>query len=211
MKKYNISERQEEILRFISKKKKETGFCPSIREIAAAVNLRSSATVHNHLNKLEELGLIKRAEGKSRYIEILSDEYNIAPDMGQGNTVFLPVLGQIAAGTPILAEQNIEDYIPVSSDFISNGGDVFVLVVKGDSMVNAGIFDRDYAIVKKQDIALNGEIVAVMVDDEDATIKRFFKKENIIRLLPENDNMKPIETQNAKVIGKVIGILRKYF
>lgn len=207
----NISERQKEILNFISKKKKESGFCPTIREIASAVNLRSSATVHNHLSKLEELGFIKRDAHKSRYIELLSDEFNGDVGLDKENLVFVPVLGNIAAGSPILAEQNIEDYIPLSNDFNRGGNEIFVLRVKGDSMVNAGILDRDYAIVKRQDTALNGEIIAVMVDDDDATIKRFFKDEDIIRLLPENDNIKPIETRNAKVIGKVIGILRKYF
>jgi len=213
MKSENISERQKQILDFIYKKKKESGFCPTIREIASAVNLKSSATVYNHLSKLEELGFIKREGHKSRYIELLENHLSQSQelDIGKNNTVYVPVVGNIAAGTPILAEQNIEDYVPLSDDFTRGNSEVFVLKVKGDSMVNAGILDRDYAIIKKQDTALNGEIIAALLDDEEATIKRFFKGEDIIRLLPENDKIEPIETKNVKVIGKVVGILRKYF
>jgi repressor LexA len=214
MKNNEISERQKQILDFISKKKKEEGFCPTIREIASAVNLKSSATVYNHLSKLEELGLIKREGHKSRYIELLEDDYGRSQeevDIDKKNTVFVPIVGNIAAGKPILAEQNIEDYVPLSDDFAKGNNEIFVLKVKGDSMVNAGILDRDYAIIKRQDTAINGEIIAALVDDEEATIKRFIKGDNIITLLPENNNMKPIKTNNVKVIGKVVGILRKYF
>ncbi len=214
MTKSEISERQKEILQCIINKVKEFGYPPTVREIAATVNLHSAATIHAHLTKLEKLGYIKRDPDKPRAIEVMKNIYNQAedptPHSSEDNVVHIPVLGTIAAGTPILAEENIEEYYPVSPDFVRGTSKVFMLKVKGDSMVNAGILDKDYIVVRKQETAMNGEIVAVLLDDE-ATVKRFFKKANSIKLMPENDFMEPIEVRDAVILGKVIGVVRKYF
>ena len=212
--KNEISERQKEILHIIANKVKVSGYPPTVREIAKAVNLNSSATIHAHLKKLEELGYIKRDPAKPRAIElshgILGQEESEQVPVAESNVTFIPVVGSIAAGSPILAEENIEDYFPVTNDFLKSSKDVFILKVKGDSMVNAGILDKDYIIIRTQDTAMNGEIVAVLLENE-ATVKRFFKKANSIKLMPENDFMEPIEVKDAKIIGKVIGVIRKYF
>ncbi len=208
----NISVRQNEILQFIMKIVKEHGYPPTVREIASAVNLNSSATIHAHLKKLEELGYIKRGASKSRAIEINPELLNESAkqEFRENNVIFAPVLGNIAAGSPILAEENIEEYFPLSPDFIKNEKDIFMLRVKGDSMINAGIMDKDYIILRKQETAMNGEIVAALLEDE-ATVKRFFKKAKSIKLMPENDFMEPIEVKDVKILGKVIGVIRKYF
>lgn len=207
-----LSSRQEKILGFINKKIKDEGYPPSVREIAKAVNLSSSATVHSHLKKLEELGYLKRDASKPRALSVTHSEEIDSADTGKSENemVFVPVVGSIAAGTPILAEENIDDYFPLSPDFVRGQKEVFMLNVHGDSMVNAGILDRDMVIVRKQDTAINGEIIAAMIEDE-ATVKRFFKTKSEIRLMPENDHMEPIVSKNVKVLGKVIGIIRKYF
>jgi repressor LexA len=213
MTKNEISERQIEILQCIVNKVKESGYPPTVREIAATVKLHSAATIHAHLTKLEKLGYIKRDPEKPRAIEIMRNIYSQDEDLplpSENNVVLIPVLGAIAAGTPILAEENIEEYFPVSSDFVKGTSKVFMLKVKGDSMVNAGILDKDYIVIRKQETAMNGEIVAVLLEDE-ATVKRFFKKANSIKLMPENDFMEPIEVKDAKILGKVIGVVRKYF
>lgn len=208
-----LSSRQEKILEFINKKIKDEGYPPSVREIAKAVNLSSSATVHSHLKKLEELGYLKRDASKPRALSVTNSEEIDSSDTGRSanEMVFVPVVGRIAAGTPILAEENIDDYFPLSPDFVRGQKEVFMLNVHGDSMVNAGILDRDMVIVRKQDTAINGEIIAAMVEDEEATVKRFFKSESEIKLMPENDHMEPIVSNNVQVLGKVIGIIRKYF
>ncbi len=205
----NLSPRQKDILEFINKKIKESGYPPSVREIAKAVNLSSSATVHSHLKKLEEKGYLKRNQSKPRAISILTD-YDKASDSGHGNMVYVPVVGRIAAGRPILAEENIEDYFPLTDDFVRGKKEVFILRVRGDSMVNAGILDRDYIVVRKQESAINGEIIVALIDNE-ATVKRFFKTDKKIKLMPENDYMDPIILDDVKIIGKVIGVIRKYF
>ena len=207
-----LSSRQEKILEFINKKIKDEGYPPSVREIAKAVSLSSSATVHSHLKKLEELGYLKRDASKPRALSVTHSEEIDSTDTGKSanEMVFVPVVGSIAAGTPILAEENIDDYFPLSPDFVRGQKEVFMLNVHGDSMVNAGILDRDMVIVRKQDTAINGEIIAAMIEDE-ATVKRFFKTDSEIRLIPENDHMEPIFSKNVKVLGKVIGIIRKYF
>ncbi|MBE3088778.1 MAG: transcriptional repressor LexA, partial [Actinobacteria bacterium] len=168
--------------------------------------------IHAHLSKLQELGFIKKDRSKSRTIVLNSELIKSKSDQLpiSNDTIFVPVIGQIAAGTPILADENIEDYFPLTPDFAKGNNEVFMLHVKGDSMVNAGILDKDYLIVRKQNTAMNGEIVAVLLEDE-ATVKRFFKKANSIKLMPENDFMEPIEVKDAKILGKVIGIVRKYF
>jgi repressor LexA len=210
---HEISERQKEILQCIINKVKESGYPPTVREIAITVNLHSAATIHAHLTKLEKLGYIKRDPEKPRAIEVMHSIYNPDEDLSlpsEHNVVLIPVVGTIAAGTPVLAEENIEEYFPVSADFVKGTSKVFMLKVKGDSMVNAGILDKDYIVIRKQETAMNGEIVAVLLEDE-ATVKRFFKKANSIKLMPENDFMEPIEVKDAKILGKVIGVVRKYF
>jgi repressor LexA len=221
-KRHKLSERQNEILGYIISKTREYGYPPTVREIAQAVNLSSSATIHAHLKKLEEFGYIKRDPTKPRAIEISKEVSDMffppgnspagrqTGNLFDNNTVLIPVLGRIAAGTPILAEENIEDYFPVSADFVKNNNEVFMLRVTGDSMVNAGILDRDYIIIKKQETAINGEIIAALIEDE-ATVKRFFRKTKSIKLMPENDFMEPIEVSDVKILGKVIGVIRKYF
>ena len=206
----NISSRQEKILKFISKKIKESGYPPSIREIASAVGLSSSATVHSHLKKLEEKGYLKRNQSKSRAISLLSRQKDETIDRGFNNLVYVPVVGNIAAGRPILADENIEDYFPLTSDFVKGKKEVFILHVRGDSMVNAGILDRDYIIVRKQNNAINGEIIVALLEDE-ATVKRFFKTGKNIKLMSENDYMEPVVVNDVKILGKVIGVIRKYF
>jgi repressor LexA len=206
----NISNRQEKILKFINKKIKESGYPPSVREIAKAVNLSSSATVHSHLKKLEEKGYLKRNPSKPRAISLLSRKGDGSIDTGINNLVYVPVVGRIAAGRPILAEENIDDYFPLTPDFVRGKREVFILNVRGDSMVNAGILDRDYIVVRKQDTAINGEIIVALLEDE-ATVKRFFKTNKKIKLMPENDHMDPIVVKDVKILGKVIGVIRKYF
>jgi repressor LexA len=206
----NISPRQENILKFISKSIKETGYPPSVREIAIAVNLSSSATVHSHLKKLEEKGYLKRDSSKPRAISLLTGYESETESTSFNNMVYVPVVGNISAGKPILAEENIDDYFPLTPDFVKGKKEVFILHVRGDSMVNAGILDRDYIIVRKQENAINGEIIVALLDDE-ATVKRFFKAEDKIKLMPENDYMEPIIAKDVKIIGKVIGVIRKYF
>jgi len=205
-----ISSRQEKILKFIDRKIKECGYPPSVREIAKAVNLSSSATVHSHLKKLEEKGYLKRNHSKPRAISLLNYNDNELSEAAYNNMVYVPVIGKIAAGKPILAEENIEDYFPLTSDFIKGKREVFILHVRGDSMVNAGILDRDYIVVRKQESAINGEIIVALLGDE-ATVKRFFKTDKEIKLMPENDYMEPIVVKDVKIIGKVIGVIRKYF
>ncbi|MCL4377136.1 MAG: transcriptional repressor LexA [Actinobacteria bacterium] len=209
----HISEKQHQIFKFIIETIKNLGYPPTVREIAEAVNLSSSATVHSHLKKLEQSGYIKRGKGSSRTIEILNTSYIPRDDVDRsdlGNVVLIPIVGNVAAGTPILAQENIEEYFPVTSDFVKDSKDVFMLIVKGDSMINAGILDRDFIIVRKQDTARNGEIIVALIEDE-ATVKRFLKTDKVIKLIAENDFMKPIIINDVKIIGKVIGVIRKYF
>src|SRR4030066_766584 len=206
----NVSPRQEKILDYINKKIKESGYPPSIREIAKAVNLSSSATVHSHLKKLEKKGYLKRNQSKPRAISVLTRHGDETVAGGFNNMIYIPVVGKIAAGKPILAEENIEDYFPLTPDFVKGKKEVFILHVRGDSMVNAGILDRDYIVVRKQENAINGEIIVALLEDE-ATVKRFFKTDKKIKLMPENDYMEPIVVKDVKIIGKVMGVIRKYF
>jgi len=214
MKKPNdkISEKQFQIFKFIVDATKNIGYPPSVREIAEAVGLSSSATVHAHLKKLEDFGYIRRGKGSSRTIEILNSAYKAADNNESDlrDITLIPIVGNVAAGTPILAQENIEEYFPVTSDFIKDTNEVFMLKVKGDSMINAGILDRDYIIVRKQEIARNGEIIVALIEDE-ATVKRFLKTDKLIKLIPENDFMKPIVVNDVTIVGKVIGVIRKYF
>lgn len=206
MDKDKLSPRQKEILRFILSEVRKRGYPPSVREIGKAVGLSSSSTVHAHLSNLEKKGYLKRGQALPRAIEVIKPK--TAPPLAEHKTlVSVPLVGQIAAGEPLLAEENIEDYVPLPTEFTGEGT-TFMLRVKGDSMIEAGIFDGDYVVVRKQETAENGEIAAVLMEDE-ATVKRFFKERNQIRLQPENPSMSPIITKEATVLGKVIAVLRR--
>lgn len=197
-----LTDRQQEILTFVRRYTESHGYPPSVREIGQAMGLTSSSTVHSHLGALERKGFLRRDPSKPRALEILRD--------GQGpqhRVVSLPVVGQVTAGTPILAEQNIEDYLPVPAD-LANGADGFVLKVRGDSMIDAGIFDGDLLIVRCQQTAANGDIVVVRLGDE-ATVKRFFKEGDRVRLQPENQAMAPIYARDVAVEGKAVAVLRR--
>ncbi|MDO4938757.1 MAG: transcriptional repressor LexA [Lachnospiraceae bacterium] len=196
------TEKQLEILSFIKEYTLKKGFPPSVREICEAVDLRSTSSVHAHLKSLERLGLISRDNLKSRTIEILDDEF--APARRELSNI--PVIGQVAAGQPILAEENITEYFPIPVDYLPNK-ETFMLKIKGDSMINAGIFNGDHILVECCSTASNGEIVVALVEDG-ATVKRFYKENGYYRLQPENDTMDPIIVENVTILGKVIGLFR---
>lgn len=199
----SISSKQQQILDVIQAAIKAKGYPPSVREIGEAVGLKSPSTVHMHLNKLEQLGTIRRESDKNRAIDVVgaSPLRNVAMTM-------VPLIGRVTAGQPILAVENIEDTYPFPADLVGQE-DVFMLKVDGESMIQAGIFDGDYLIVRDQDSARNGDIVVALVDGEEATVKRFFHEKDRVRLQPENDRMDPIYTRDVAVLGKVIGVYRK--
>ncbi len=199
-----LSKRQLDILRFIKAEVKSKGYPPSVREIGEAVGLASSSTVHGHLARLETKGLIRRDPTKPRAIEILDEEV----DIPQSQVVNVPVIGKVTAGSPITAVENIEEYFPLPDRMVPPDEHVFMLEIMGDSMIDAGILDKDYVIVKQQNTANNGEIVVAMTEDDEATVKRFYKEETHIRLQPENPTMEPIILQNVSILGKVIGVFR---
>lgn len=199
-----LSKKQLEVLSFIKKEISKKGYPPSVREICDAVKLKSTSTVHGHLERLEKKGYIRRDPTKPRAIEILDGSSVVIP---QKEMVELPIVGKVTAGQPILAEENIEDTFPVPVDFVGNKN-AFILVVKGDSMINAGIFDGDYVIVRQQSVARNGEIVVALLNDE-ATVKTFYKEKDYFRLQPENPYLLPIIVREVTVLGKVIGVFRK--
>jgi repressor LexA len=198
----DLSSRQIEILDIIKKEIATKGYPPSVREIGEAVGLTSSSTVHNHLNILEQKGYIRRDPTKPRAIEVL-DSFS---EYGSKKIVHVPVVGQVTAGEPILAVQNIEDSFPVPYDMVKSDS-VFMLRVHGESMIEAGILDDDLIFVRQQQTAHNGDIVVALLEDE-ATVKRFYKEKNLIRLQPENAHMSPIYSQNVAILGKVIGVYR---
>jgi len=200
----DLSPRQVEILQYIQKVTREKGYPPSVREIGKAVGLSSSSTVHGHLAQLEAKGYIRRDPSKPRAIEILD-----AGGFPEGqHLVHVPLLGKITAGNPILATQHIEQVIPLPFDLVRTQN-VFMLSVVGDSMIEAGIYDGDYVIVKQQPTAENGDIVAALLEEE-ATVKRFFKEKDHIRLQPENPKYSPILTRDVTILGKVIGLYRRF-
>jgi repressor LexA len=198
----DLTKRQKEIFDYIRRYAAKTGYPPTVREIGKAVGLHSSSTVHAHLANLEKIGLLRRDPTKPRAIELLFDraKKTIRPESG------LPLVGQVAAGAPILAEENIEEYIEVPDVIGGEEGD-YVLRVRGESMIEAGIFEGDYVIVRPADTADDGEIVVALIGDE-ATVKRYFRESDHIRLQPENETMEPIRTTEAKILGKVVGLLR---
>lgn len=202
MKEGKISAKQQEILEYIKETILKKGYPPSVREICEAVHLKSTSSVHSHLETLEENGYIRRDPTKPRTIEILDDNFNLT----RREMVNVPVLGAVAAGQPILAQENIENYFPIPAELLPNQ-QTFMLRVKGDSMINAGIFNGDQIIVAQQETADNGDIVVALLDDS-ATVKRFFKEDGRFRLQPENDAMDPIFTDSVQILGKVIGLMR---
>ncbi|HQD51015.1 MAG TPA: transcriptional repressor LexA [Defluviitaleaceae bacterium] len=199
-----VGGKQLEILNYLKKEIKEKGYPPSVREICDAVDLKSTSTVHGHLNRLEQKGLIRRDPTKPRAIEILDESFY---PMRQ-ELVNVPIIGKVTAGQPILAVENIEDYFPLPVDYVKNDT-VYMLHVQGDSMIEAGIFDKDLILVRKQSTAENGDIVVALIDEE-ATVKRFFREKDHIRLQPENPAMSPIVVKDVTILGKVIGLFRKF-
>ena len=198
----NLTKRQREIFDYVKSYGEQHGYPPTVRDIGKAIGLTSSSTVHAHLANLEKLGVLRRDPTKPRAIEVLVDKAKAAV-VPSG----LPVVGQVAAGQPVLAEENIEEYVPVPPIAGGDEGE-FVLRVKGDSMVGAGIFEGDYVVVRPQETATDGEIVVALVEDE-ATVKRFFKEENHVRLQPENDTLEPILSRNVQLLGRVVGVCRR--
>ncbi|HZK43417.1 MAG TPA: transcriptional repressor LexA [Syntrophomonadaceae bacterium] len=202
--KSDITNRQKLILEFIKTQIKTKGYPPSVREIGHAVGLKSSSTVHNHLVQLEEKGFLKRDPSKTRAIIPIDNE----PSELMTESINLPVVGNVAAGSPILADQNIEEYLPIPVDFVGSGNH-FILKVKGESMIEAGILDSDYLIVRQQLDATNGEIIVAIIENE-ATVKRLYKMENQIELRPENSALKSMFFDNVQIAGKVVGLLRRF-
>lgn len=195
--------KQQEIYEYIKNQIKEKGYPPSVREIGAAVGLRSTSTVHGHLERLEKKGLIKRDATKPRTIEVIENSTN------RREIINIPIIGTITAGSPILAIENVEDIFPLPIDYVKSNKELFMLKVSGESMIEAGILDGDLSIIEKTNSAQNGDIVVALIENE-ATLKRFFKENDHIRLQPENKNMEPIIVPNCQVIGKLVGIYRQY-
>lgn len=201
----DLSVKQQQILEFIKKEVHDKGYPPSVREICEAIGLKSTSTVHGHLSRLEKKGYIRRDPTKPRAIEVLNlepiTEYN-------QELVHIPIVGTITAGTPILAVENIEDTFPLPVQYVNND-DMFMLKVRGESMIEAGIFDKDLILVRQQQVAQNGDIVVALIEDY-ATVKKFYKEKDHIRLQPANSTMSPIIVQDCSVLGKVVGLFRKF-
>ena len=204
-----LNKREKAILKFIEKQINDKGYPPSVREIGKAVGLSSTATVHTYIAKLKEKGYIAKEDQKGRTLKLLKGgkKEEPKPVYNGKELAEVPVIGKITAGEPILAVENITDTFPIPIDFVGNS-ESFMLVVRGESMIEAGILDGDYILVKKQDIARNGEIVVALIGEE-ATVKTFYKEKDHIRLQPENSTMDPIIVPNCKILGKVAGVFRK--
>ena len=204
-----LTPKQEEILNFIKQEILAKGYPPSVREICEAVTLKSTSSVHAHLESLERKGYIRKDPTKPRTIEVVDDSFNVL----RSEIISIPMIGRVAAGVPLLAEENIEGYFPIPAEFMPNN-EAFILTVHGNSMVNIGILDGDMIIVERKSTASNGEIVVALVADEAssepaATVKIFYKEDGYIRLQPENDTMEPLIVNDCEIIGKVIGVYRK--
>ena len=197
-----ISAIQQEILEYIKDEILHKGYPPAVREICQAVNLKSTSSVHSHLETLEKNGYIRRDPTKPRAIEIMDDTFNL----NRREMVNVPILGNVAAGEPLFAEENIEDYFPIPAEMVPNS-EVFMLHVRGESMINVGILDGDNVLVQQQNTAKDGEMVVALVEDS-ATVKTFYKEDGYIRLQPENDTMEPIIVPDCQILGKVFGIFR---
>ncbi|MBR3034980.1 MAG: transcriptional repressor LexA [Firmicutes bacterium] len=206
-----LSEREQRILEYMREYVAKWGYPPTVRDVAGALGIKSTSTVHKSIAALEKAGAIKKQAGKRRALDIVGSEPAKAPSAAEerDDIVDLPVVGRIAAGTPILAEQNIEDSFPMPSRFIGKGTN-FMLTVHGQSMIEAGIFDGDYILVQQQDTASNGDIVVAMIDgmESEATVKAFYKENGHIRLQPRNSEMEPIIVDDCKIIGLVKGVFR---
>lgn len=197
------STKQDEIYKYLKSYTENKGYPPSVREIGDAVELSSTSTVHGHLKRLEEKGLIRRDPTKPRAIEILELSYP------KKEMLEIPIVGKVTAGSPILAVENIEDYFPIPMDYVKHNGELFILKISGTSMIEAGINNGDLAIIEKTSSARNGEIVVALIENE-ATIKTFYKEENRIRLQPENKTLQPIYVDDCTILGKLVGIYRAY-
>lgn len=197
-----ISDKQKQILEYIKQEILNKGYPPTVRDICDAVGLKSTSSVHSHLESLEKNGYIRRDPTKPRAIEIIDDNFN----MVRREVVNVPLVGQVAAGQPILADENISSYFPVPAEYMPKGQS-FMLKVKGESMINAGIFDGDHIIVEQQNTARNGDIIVALMEDS-ATVKTFYKEDGHIRLQPENDTMDPIIVPDCQILGKVFGVFR---
>ncbi|WP_410768594.1 transcriptional repressor LexA [Fontibacillus sp. BL9] len=202
-----VSSRQQAILEFIRNEVRMKGYPPSVREIGEAVGLASSSTVHGHLDRLEKKGFIRRDPTKPRAIELLGQEDSDSIGMFAHSITRVPVVGKVTAGVPITATENIEDYFPLPQHY-SADGEIFMLSVMGDSMIEAGIHNGDYVIVRQQQTANNGDIVVAMTEDDEATVKTFYKEKDHIRLQPENPTMEPIRLKHVSILGKVVGLFR---
>ena len=198
-----VSDKQLEIYEFLKIYTENKGYPPSVREICEAGNLRSTSTVHGHLKRLEKKGLIRRDPTKPRALEIIEMSNN------KKEMLNIPIVGKVTAGAPILATENIEDTFPIPIDYIKHNDELFILKVTGDSMINVGINDGDYAIIEKAPTAENGNIVVALIDNE-ATIKTFYKEKDHIRLQPENDTLSPIIVKDCIILGKLVGLFRAY-
>lgn len=207
-----LNEKEQKILDFIEEQTKQKGYPPSVREICSGLDIKSTSTVHMYINKLVEKGHIQKHGLKTRALKVLGAYTdNEVVDTNIQN-INIPLIGNVAAGAPILAEQNIEDYFSIPLSFLKRGTsnqNTYMLKVKGESMIEAGIFDGDYIIVNKQNTANNGEIIVALIDDE-ATVKTFYKESSYIRLQPENSTMDPIIVKDVAILGKVVGLFRKY-
>lgn len=197
-----ISDKQKEILEYIKSEILNRGYPPSVRDICEAVHLKSTSSVHSHLETLEKNGYIRRDPTKPRAIEIIDDTFNLS----RREVVNVPLIGRVAAGEPLLAAENIEAYFPIPAEYMPND-ETFMLRVKGESMINAGIFDGDNILVQRQSTASDGDMVVALVEDS-ATVKTFYKEEGHYRLQPENDNMEPIIVEDCAILGKVFGVFR---
>ncbi|TCZ81048.1 transcriptional repressor LexA [Paenibacillus albiflavus] len=202
-----VSQRQLAILDFIKTEVKSKGYPPSVREIGEAVGLASSSTVHGHLDRLEKKGLIRRDPTKPRAIEILTDEDSKGAENFQLAVKRVPLIGKVTAGVPITATENIEDYFPLPNHYVKEDN-VFMLSVSGNSMIEVGINNGDYVIVRQQQTADNGDIVVAMTEEDEATVKTFYKEKDHIRLQPENSDLEPLRLRNVTILGKVIGLFR---
>ena len=200
-----LTKRQQEIYEFIKKYSAKYGYPPTVRDIGKAVGLASSSTVHAHLANLEKAGLLRRDPSKPRALELLDRAADAVKSVIRPDG--LPLVGSVAAGTPILAEENIEEYVPVPSLAGGEEGE-YVLRVRGDSMINAGILEGDYVVVRPQETAADGEIVVALVGEE-ATVKRFFREDDHVRLQPENEALEPIRSREVRVLGRVVGVFRQ--
>jgi repressor LexA len=203
----DLTAKQKSVLEYMKKVVLDKGYPPSVREICTAVDLRSTSTVHNHLQNLEKKGYIRRDPTKPRAVEIFDIPFQ--EQLFKKPMIQVPILGSVTAGEPMLAIENVDDFFPLPISFVETDEEVFMLTIQGTSMIDAGIYDGDYVLVKKQNTADNGDIVVALLEDE-ATVKRFYKENGHFRLQPENSTMEPIIVDEVAVLGRVIGLIRRF-